>query len=292
MLSHWRRAAIVIRFPSGNATASPSSSSRQARWFLQACSTSSHKFPTSSTTPATSAARQPPARRAAGERESQPGDGAGMQTVGSLPAGGGSVGPTILATRRAEYTLSKDLRFALDAISYSRHRPLHSRRCWDSSSPRARSWRTPCRNGVTRNRGSYLPGSLSHECAGLLLGGSSLIAIGIIFEYVGRTTRGQGTALYLVRSRRKVAEHIRPEPASVPPAPAQHGRIGCSPLTARWVRQNELLRDGLDLLDVGQTPPARPIPSRLPLIASADRFVVRWTQCGVGPPAACLRCAQ
>jgi dolichol-phosphate mannosyltransferase len=124
-----------------------------------------------------------------------------------------------------KYTLSKMLRFSLDAISSFSHRPLQLATLLGFIVSTLAFIAIPVVI-VLRIVGSYLPGFSSVTLAVLLLGGIQLIAIGIIGEYVGRIyDEVKGRPLYLVRSRLNVVEHETTEPP-LPPAPAQHGRIG------------------------------------------------------------------
>jgi dolichol-phosphate mannosyltransferase len=124
-----------------------------------------------------------------------------------------------------KYTLSKMLRFSLDAISSFSHRPLQLATLLGFIVSTLAFIAIPVVI-VLRIVGSYLPGFSSVTLAVLLLGGIQLIAIGIIGEYVGRIyDEVKGRPLYLVRTRLNVVEDESGEPP-LPPAPAQHGRIG------------------------------------------------------------------
>ena len=124
-----------------------------------------------------------------------------------------------------KYTLSKMLRFSLDAISSFSHRPLQLATLLGFIVSTLAFIAIPVVI-VLRILGSYLPGFSSITLAVLLLGGIQLIAIGIIGEYVGRIyDEVKGRPLYLVRSRLNVLEHETAEPP-LPPAPAERGRIG------------------------------------------------------------------
>jgi dolichol-phosphate mannosyltransferase len=124
-----------------------------------------------------------------------------------------------------KYTLSKMLRFSLDAISSFSHRPLQLATMFGFIVSTLAFVAIPVVI-VLRIVGSYLPGFSSVTLAVLLLGGIQLIAIGIIGEYVGRIyDEVKGRPLYLVRTRLNVIEDEAGEPP-LPPAPAQHGRIG------------------------------------------------------------------
>ena len=122
-----------------------------------------------------------------------------------------------------KYTLSKMVRFSLDAISSFSHRPLQLATLLGFIVSTLAFIAIPVVI-VLRIVGSYLPGFSSVTLAVLLLGGIQLIAIGIIGEYVGRIyDEVKGRPLYLVRSRINLVEQ---ETAPPPPAPAERGRIG------------------------------------------------------------------
>jgi polyisoprenyl-phosphate glycosyltransferase len=124
-----------------------------------------------------------------------------------------------------KYTLSKMLRFSLDAISSFSHRPLQLATLLGFIVSTLAFIAIPVVI-VLRILGSYLPGFSSITLAVLLLGGIQLIAIGIIGEYVGRIyDEVKGRPLYLVRTRLNVVEHDTAEPP-LPPARAERGRIG------------------------------------------------------------------
>jgi dolichol-phosphate mannosyltransferase len=126
-----------------------------------------------------------------------------------------------------KYTLSKMLRFSLDAISSFSHRPLQLATLLGFLISTLAFIAIPVVI-VLRILGSYLPGFGSITIAVLLLGGIQLIAIGIIGEYVGRIyDEVKGRPLYLVRSRLNIPAEERPEsplppaaPHSPPPTPA------------------------------------------------------------------------
>src|SRR5437764_2551120 len=119
-----------------------------------------------------------------------------------------------------KYTISKMLRFSLDAISSFSDRPLQLATLLGFLISTVAFVAIPVVI-VLRIVGSYLPGFSSVTLAVLLLGGIQLIAIGIIGEYVGRIyDEVKGRPLYLVRSRLNVVEHDATEPPP-PPAPAQ-----------------------------------------------------------------------
>ena len=103
-----------------------------------------------------------------------------------------------------KYTLSKMLRFSLDAISSFSHRPLQLATLLGFAISTLAFIAIPVVI-VLRIIGSYLPGFGSITIVILLLGGIQLIAIGIIGEYVGRIyDEVKGRPLYLVRA---TAEH-------------------------------------------------------------------------------------
>ena len=104
-----------------------------------------------------------------------------------------------------KYTLSKMLRFSLDAISSFSHRPLQLATLLGFAISTLAFIAIPVVI-VLRILGSYLPGFGSITIVVLLLGGIQLIAIGIIGEYVGRIyDEVKGRPLYLVRARQNIA---------------------------------------------------------------------------------------
>ncbi|MHB8656820.1 MAG: glycosyltransferase family 2 protein [Solirubrobacteraceae bacterium] len=105
-----------------------------------------------------------------------------------------------------KYTVSKMLRFSLDAISSFSHRPLQLATLLGFLISTLAFIAIPVVIAL-RIFGSYLPGFGSVTIAVLLLGGIQLIALGIIGEYVGRIyDEVKGRPLYLVRARRNFAE--------------------------------------------------------------------------------------
>ena len=133
-----------------------------------------------------------------------------------------------------KYTLSKMLRFSLDAISSFSHRPLQLATLLGFMISTLAFIAIPVVI-VLRILGSYLPGFSAITIAVLLLGGIQLIAIGIIGEYVGRIyDEVKGRPLYLVRARRNIARGRGPSravaarPGLSGSAPTSVGRIGPS----------------------------------------------------------------
>jgi dolichol-phosphate mannosyltransferase len=105
-----------------------------------------------------------------------------------------------------KYTISKMLRFSLDAVSSFSHRPLQLATLLGFLISTLAFIAIPVVVGL-RIAGSYLQGFSTVTIAVLLLGGIQLIAIGIIGEYVGRIyDEVKGRPLYLVRSRLNVVE--------------------------------------------------------------------------------------
>jgi glycosyltransferase involved in cell wall biosynthesis len=125
-----------------------------------------------------------------------------------------------------KYTVSKMLRFSLDAISSFSHRPLQLATLLGFVISTLAFIAIPVVIAL-RISGSYLPGFGSITIAVLLLGGIQLIAIGIIGEYVGRIyDEVKGRPLYLVRSRLNIAEPETP-PQSMPlPPVTEHTTLG------------------------------------------------------------------
>jgi len=120
-----------------------------------------------------------------------------------------------------KYTISKMLRFSLDAISSFSHRPLQLATFLGFAISTLAFVAIPVVI-VLRVLGSYLRGFSTVTIAVLALGGIQLIAIGIIGEYVGRIyDEVKGRPLYLVRARRNITE----EAAARQPLPvtSQHG---------------------------------------------------------------------
>jgi glycosyltransferase involved in cell wall biosynthesis len=115
-----------------------------------------------------------------------------------------------------KYTLSKMLRFSLDAMSSFSHRPLQLATLLGFVISTLAFIAIPVVAGL-RIAGSYLPGFSTVTIAVLLLGGIQLIAIGITGEYVGRIyDEVKGRPLYLVRSRLNVVDPDPDEASSVP----------------------------------------------------------------------------
>jgi polyisoprenyl-phosphate glycosyltransferase len=113
-----------------------------------------------------------------------------------------------------KYTISKMLRFSLDAIFSFSHRPLQLATLLGFVISTLAFIAIPV-VVVLRLSGSYLPGFSALTIAVLLLGGIELIAIGIIGEYVGRIyDEVKGRPLYLVKARCNMGE---PEVAPTPP---------------------------------------------------------------------------
>jgi dolichol-phosphate mannosyltransferase len=120
-----------------------------------------------------------------------------------------------------KYTLPKMLRFSLDAISSFSHRPLQLATLLGFLISTLAFIAIPV-VVVLRLSGSYLPGFGAITITVLLLGGIQLITIGIIGEYVGRIyDEVKGRPLYLVKTRRNIAEAEVPEAAE--PALARPG---------------------------------------------------------------------
>lgn len=118
-----------------------------------------------------------------------------------------------------KYTLSKMLRFSLDAISSFSHRPLQLATLLGFVISTLAFIAIPI-VVVLRVLGSYLPGFSALTIVVLLLGGIELIAIGIIGEYVGRIyDEVKGRPLYLVRARQNLPDreaHPHPGRDSLP----------------------------------------------------------------------------
>jgi polyisoprenyl-phosphate glycosyltransferase len=107
-----------------------------------------------------------------------------------------------------KYTVSKMLRFSLDAISSFSHRPLQLATLLGFAISTLAFIAIPV-VVVLRILGSYLPGFGALTIVVLLLGGIQLIAIGIIGEYVGRIyDEVKGRPLYLVRARENIPESM------------------------------------------------------------------------------------
>src|SRR5438270_5068577 len=105
-----------------------------------------------------------------------------------------------------KYTISKMLKFSLDAISSFSHRPLQLATLLGFLISTLAFIAIPV-VVVLRVSGSYLPGFGSITIAILLLGGIQLVAVGISGEYVGRIyDEVKGRPLYLVRSTRNVRQ--------------------------------------------------------------------------------------
>ncbi len=113
-----------------------------------------------------------------------------------------------------KYTLSKMLRFSLDAISSFSHRPLQLATLLGFVISTLAFIAIPI-VVILRVLGSYLPGFSALTIVVLLLGGIELIAIGIIGEYVGRIyDEVKGRPLYLVRARQNLPDReAHPHPA-------------------------------------------------------------------------------
>ena len=125
-----------------------------------------------------------------------------------------------------KYTLTRMLRFSLDAIVSFSDRPLQLATLLGFLISTLAFVAIPVVI-VLRITGAYLPGFSSITIAVLLLGGIQLIAIGIIGEYVGRIyDEVKGRPLYLVRARRNLREADAPsrspgarEPVGLSPPP-------------------------------------------------------------------------
>ena len=123
-----------------------------------------------------------------------------------------------------KYTLSRMLKFSLDAISSFSHRPLQLATLLGFVISTLAFIAIPI-VVVLRLLGSYLPGFSALTIVVLLLGGIELIAIGIIGEYVGRIyDEVKGRPLYLVRATRNI-----PDPGASPAS----GYGAVAPLGAR-----------------------------------------------------------
>jgi dolichol-phosphate mannosyltransferase len=123
-----------------------------------------------------------------------------------------------------KYTLTRMVKFSLDAISSFSHRPLQLATLLGFAISTLAFVAIPVVIAL-RVFGSYLPGFSSVTIAVLLLGGIQLIALGIIGEYVGRIyDEVKGRPLYLVRARTNIPDDEVPAAGAVVPAIA--GRAG------------------------------------------------------------------
>jgi len=117
-----------------------------------------------------------------------------------------------------KFSVSKMLRFSLDAISSFSHRPLQLAMLLGFLCSGVAFVAIPV-VVVLRLVGSYLPGFGSITIAILLLGGIQLISLGIIGEYVGRIyDEVKGRPLYLVRTRLNFPDQQEPQPDRPPAA--------------------------------------------------------------------------
>ena len=115
-----------------------------------------------------------------------------------------------------KYTLSKMLKFSLDAISSFSHRPLQLATLLGFVISTLAFIAIPVVIGL-RLAHSYLPGFGTITIAVLLLGGIQLIAFGITGEYVGRIyDEVKGRPLYLVRARRNMRASAADEADQAP----------------------------------------------------------------------------
>jgi dolichol-phosphate mannosyltransferase len=116
-----------------------------------------------------------------------------------------------------KYTISKMLRFSLDAISSFSHRPLQLATMLGFLISTLAFIAIPVVI-ILRLAGSYLPGFGAVTIAVLLLGGIQLIAIGIIGEYVGRIyDEVKGRPLYVVQTQRNFSAGETTGLATSPP---------------------------------------------------------------------------
>jgi polyisoprenyl-phosphate glycosyltransferase len=114
-----------------------------------------------------------------------------------------------------KYTLSKMMKFSLDAISSFSHRPLQLATLLGFLISTLAFVAIPVVI-ILRVLHSYLPGFGAITITVLLLGGIQLITIGIIGEYVGRIyDEVKGRPLYLVRARRNFAETDPAQPLPI-----------------------------------------------------------------------------
>jgi polyisoprenyl-phosphate glycosyltransferase len=117
---------------------------------------------------------------------------------------------------KTKYTVSKMMKFSLDAISSFSHRPLQLATLLGFLISTLAFVAIPVVI-ILRLAHSYLPGFGAITITALLLGGIQLITIGIIGEYVGRIyDEVKGRPLYLVRARRNfAAEELPAQPLPV-----------------------------------------------------------------------------
>ena len=120
-----------------------------------------------------------------------------------------------------KYTLSKMVKFALDALSSFSHFPLQVATILGFLFSFIAFLAIPAVL-ILRALDAYLPGFSTITIVVLLLGGINLIAVGIIGEYVGRIyDEVKRRPLYVVRSRRNVTAgepvpESRPEQTAAP----------------------------------------------------------------------------
>ncbi len=108
-----------------------------------------------------------------------------------------------------KFTLTRMLRFSLDAIASFSYRPLQLASLFGFIISALALVAIPV-VVILKIIGSYLPGFSTLEISMLLLGGIQLISLGIIGEYVGRIyDEVKGRPLYLVSARRNFLEDDR-----------------------------------------------------------------------------------
>src|SRR5205809_933451 len=119
-----------------------------------------------------------------------------------------------------KYTMSRMLRFSLDAIASFSHVPLQLATYAGILSAGVAFVAIPVVI-ILRLLDSYLPGFGAITIAVLLLGGIQLIALGVIGEYVGRIfDEVKHRPLYIVREERNARGDVSPETGPVSPARA------------------------------------------------------------------------
>jgi glycosyltransferase involved in cell wall biosynthesis len=128
-----------------------------------------------------------------------------------------------------KYTVSRMLRFSLDAISSFSHRPLQLATLLGFLISTLAFVAIPVVI-VLRIIGYFLPGFGTITILVLLLGGIQLIAIGIIGEYVGRIyDEVKGRPLYLVKAVRNMPDGETP--SASPPPVAEPQRVATTTVT-------------------------------------------------------------